>query len=680
MAFVPGNTDFNLSPYTGLTRQSWLEAAKYLLENVFSRIGGFDSPVVVPRTEKDITYPRLNSPADILERENRAERFEGLARTLFIAAPLIRNEPQVVLAGIPLREYYKSHILASCTRGSAEYVGAYDDLQELAGDSCRDGCFQQTVETAALVIGLWACKEQIWDCYTREEKDRIAAFLQSYARARTYPQNWRLFNMLDMAFLSMEGYEIDGEIMFDHAQSILHYYAGDGWYRDGHAFDYYSCWAFQFYAPLWNLWYGYEHMPQIAAAFEEHSAALMKTYPQFFDEQGHTNMWGRSSIYRFAAVSAFNGNLFLPRPSVDCGLARRIASGSLMQFLGRDDFLSDGIPTLGFYGQFLPLVQAYSCAESVFWMGKAFLFLNLPAEHPFWTERENNGVWERLAPRSIHTTVLNGPALAYTNHKANGSTVLRTGKVAKNRSDIHGMWCYGKLAYSTQYPWESSPSDDVEAMQYVLTQDGAHQRANAILWSGMKDGVLYRRQFFDCDLCGASSWTQAVDLADFAVPYGIFRADRLCLVRRPVALALGSYGFPDNGTTIVRRESKNAKAIILKGYDSRGGKKQMAMTVWGDWQLEVQESRGTNPDSGRSLIVVARASRTKEYGYEPYLLLSQVITREDHEDFSPADLFPLSAVKAEDERNFSAFGKTVLKLAEGEVTLDFDCMEGNLQF
>ena len=46
------------------------------------------------------------------------------------------------------------------------------------------------------------------------------------------------------AFLDMEGYEIDEEIMLDHAQSILAYYAGDGWYRDGHSFDYYSCWAF----------------------------------------------------------------------------------------------------------------------------------------------------------------------------------------------------------------------------------------------------------------------------------------------------------------------------------------------------------------------------------------------------------------------------------------------------
>ena len=163
--------------------------------------------------------------------------------------------------------------------------------------------------------------------------------------------------MLDMAFLDMEGYEIDEEIMLDHAQSILAYYAGDGWYRDGHSFDYYSCWAFNVYAPIWNLWYGYEKQPYIAAKFEEHSNKLMETYADFFDRDGFTNMWGRSNIYRNAATSAFDGNLMLHNSTADPGLARRISSGSLLQFMTRDDFLFKGVPTLGFYGQFTPLVQ-----------------------------------------------------------------------------------------------------------------------------------------------------------------------------------------------------------------------------------------------------------------------------------------------------------------------------------
>lgn len=71
-------------------------------------------------------------------------------------------------------------------------------------------------------------REAVWESCTKAEKDVIAAFLASFAHANTVPQNWRMFNMLDMAFLSMEGYPIDREIMLDHAQAILDYYAGDG--------------------------------------------------------------------------------------------------------------------------------------------------------------------------------------------------------------------------------------------------------------------------------------------------------------------------------------------------------------------------------------------------------------------------------------------------------------------
>jgi len=42
MKFVPKTLDFNLSPYTGLTRESWLEAGKYILEGVFNNIAAFE--------------------------------------------------------------------------------------------------------------------------------------------------------------------------------------------------------------------------------------------------------------------------------------------------------------------------------------------------------------------------------------------------------------------------------------------------------------------------------------------------------------------------------------------------------------------------------------------------------------------------------------------------------------
>ncbi|MCM1190693.1 MAG: DUF2264 domain-containing protein [bacterium] len=682
MKFTPKTLDYELSPYTGLTRESWLEAGIYLLEGIFRNIDGFGKPVIMPRQETEITYPHLKDPEERQKTQRLAEVFEGLTRTFFIAAPMIQNIPDLEVCGYPLAEYYKNQVLRTCTRGDELYVGNYGDQQEITGNRDPFAAFQQTVETSALVICLWISREQIWDTYTKEEKDRIAAFLDSYAHQNTVPQNWRLFNMLDMAFLHMEGYPIQKDIMRDHAQAILNYYAGDGWYRDGHSFDYYSCWAFNVYAPIWNLWYGYENEPRIAERFEEQSNRLMETYGDFFDRDGWTNMWGRSNIYRNAATSAFDGNLMLPGGKADPGRARRICSGSLMQFLGREDFLCRGVPTLGFYGQFSPLVQGYSCAESPFWMGKAFLCLHLPADHPFWTAKENNGGWESLKKNEVRVTTLDGPALCFSNHEANGETILRTGKVVKNVDDRHGMWNYSRLCFNTKYPWESASRADLEAQQYVLTDStsGRISRANVTFWCGEKDGVLYRRQFFDYRLDTECHWMQALNLADFPLPCGILRADKLRLHRCPVELTLGSYGFPDNGTEVQEKSCGNAKAVILKGHDSQGKEKQMAMTVYDGWkELKLIRSRGTNPDSLNSIVLCAVTRRQKQYGYEPYLLVSQVITKESHEDFAEEELFAVKEIVYTDPEGCGGYGPVLIRLKDGsEKRIGFEGLEGRL--
>lgn len=489
--------------------------------------------------------------------------------------------------------------------------------------------------------------------------------------------------MLDMAFLHKEGYEIDKNIMLEHAQAILAYYVGDGWYRDGQSFDYYSCWAFNVYAPIWNHWYGYENEPYIAAEFEKNANELMKTYPDFFDKDGFTNMWGRSNVYRNAATSAFAENMLLRNPSADPGLARRIASGSLLQFFTRDDFLDNGIPTIGFYRQFTPLVQGYSCTESVYWLGKAFLCLHLPKNHPFWTATENNGSWDKIKEKEVKETTLDGPALCFTNHNASGETILRSGKVLKNSGDEHGMWNYSKLAYNTKYPWEAAVSKDIEAAQYVLVNgsDAEPLKCNVTFWNGNKDGVLYRRQFFDYSLNRETHWMQAINLADFPVEYGIIRADKLRLYRTPVTLTLGAYGFPDNGTEIIQKSSGKAKAIILKGYDHTGREKQLAMTIYNGWEdIDIIRSSGTNPDSENSIVVYAKTSRRRQYGYEPFILISQTITKESHEDFSENEIFPIKEITYTDQEQHGGYGPVIISLKNGmEKVISFDKMEGCLQ-
>lgn len=712
MVFRVKDPDYTVSPYTGMTRKHWLDAGRYLLEGIFANIHSMEDPVVMPRKETAVTYPHLNAPEAQQAAERKAEIFEGLARSFFIASVMIRNEPDIEVGGIRLRDYYKKHILRACTREDAVYVGSYEDMRKLTGSADPFRCFQQTVESCALVIGLNACREQIWTSYTDEERDRIAALLSGFAHGNTVPQNWRLFNMLDMAFLHKEGYAIDRGIMVDHAQAILNYTVGDGWYRDGQSFDYYSCWAFNVYAPIWNCWYGYDNEPYLAGRFEECANKLMETYPDFFDRDGYTNMWGRSCIYRNGATAPLAANFLLKHAAADPGRARRIASGSLLQFLSRDDFLYQGVPTLGFYGQFTPLVQGYSCAESPLWMGKAFLCLELPPEHPFWTAAENNGTWENLRAGEVRETTLSGPALCFTNHEANGETILRSGKVYKSPRDIHGMWNYSKLNYNTKYPWEATPAarcaeggggqqaaavlgEICESQQYLLFDTGAERpsRANMTLWCGERDGVLYRRQFFGGNLENEQHWFQAVNLADFPVRRGIMRVDKLRLIRRPVKLTLGAYGFPDNPgpdgnpTRIIRKEEtlpdgSLAQAVILVGRDHTGLQRQMAMTCYRGWEkLDVIRSTGTNPDSENSLVAYASMESRRQYdSAEPYLLISQVITAElpgadtDECVFSGEELFPVREIVYEDTPQTGAYGTTTVFLKNGQTRRI--CFEG----
>ena len=734
-------TDYDLSPVTGMTRQSWLEAGKYLLEGAFAQITSPEDPMIVPRSEFDITYPHKDATGARLVCEKKAEIFEGLTRTFFIASAVIGNEPDTVVNGIRLRDYYAHQVLRCTDPADPLYVGDYDELQALNGYADPHRAYQQTVETAALVIGLDHSAGAIWNRYTKAEKDQIAAFLAGWAAAATVPQNWRFFNCLDLAFLYKYGYEIDETVMEEHVQALAAYYAGDGWYRDGQSFDYYSEWAFNVYAPLWCRWYGYEKMPETAAAFETHSHENAKRFPLFFDRDGWTNMWGRSCIYRNAATAPLAADFLYRTPAADPGLARKIVSGSLLQFLERDDFLENGVPAIGFYGAFPPMIQGYSCAGSVYWLGKAFLCLALPGDSPFWRAKEPTDV------RGTYEEILDGPGLAVSGHTG-GDTILRSAKVLKSSTDIEGMMNYAKLAYSTKFPWEAylTPGGETEAQRLAQAAGGeaeaqrlalpvqsqmysviheetdadGHSRLvpalhNFLLWHGLKNGVLLRRAFFNYRIEQEMHWTDAADLADFPVPGGIFRADRLRVVKKPATITLGSFGFPDNGAEVSEVITAavsvqpgtdfTAKAIIVRGRDHRGVRRAMAMTVFfGFDDLFAIRSTGTNADSKHSIILCAKGAYRHLYdGSEPHMFLSQVITKElsdtsdstdsadragsaDNTDstditdiFTADELFPVASIEFADRCGSGAGGNCRIILKTGEVRqISFDGLEGRL--
>ena len=467
MKFEVKNPDYGKSPYTGMTKEHWLEACEFLLEGIFSGIESMEGQPVSRRVEFEVSYPNKNSSPT----KASAERFEGLARSFLIAAPLLHNRPEAVICGVSVREYYKTRILEAVTPGNPNYLYGLQELLAMAKEG--EDTFQHTCECASLVIGLDQCREVIWDTYTAEEKDRIASYIREFAYGKTGAHNWRLFNMLILGFLRQEGYEIDRGVMRDHAQTILSYYAGDGWYRDGHRFDYYTPWAFQVYGPIWNRWYGYAEEPWIAGKIEQYANALTDSFLSMFDKEGHVTLWARSGLYRNAASSPFASAYLLNHTNVNPGLARRINSGALLQFITREDVFVNGVPSLGFYGQFLPMVQDYSCAESPFWIANPFVALTYPEEHPFWSAVEENGDWEQLgdwgaessphphSPKGYTETIMNGPGIVSAHLGGNGACEFRTAKGLFKPGDEYIRY-YIRLAFHSHYPWEAFDGQGAE--------------------------------------------------------------------------------------------------------------------------------------------------------------------------------------------------------------------------
>lgn len=671
MKFTVNHPDFDLSPYTGMTREHWLEISHFFLEGIFQHVKHFNDPIVVPRHETAVSYPQPDGP----QWRVAAEKFEGLARSFLVAAPLLYNEPDAVIAGYRLRDYYKNQILLSVTPGTPNYLLRIHEI--LPQGEPGEKAFQHTAECASLAIGFSMCKEVLWDTYTKEEKDRIANYMSEFGHSYTGHHNWRLFNMLILGFLAHEGYEVDRGLMRDHAQVIVSYYAGDGWYRDGHLFDYYCPWAFHVYGPLWNLWYGYENEPYLAAKIEEYSNKIVETFPQMFDADGHVTMWGRSGIYRSAASAPLAANFLLPHPTADPGLARRIASGALLQFVTREECFYEGVPCLGFYGPFQPLIQSYSCAASPFWIANAFVCLALPEDHPFWTAKENNGVWEKMKQGETFTTVLDGPGIVTDNHKDTGITEFRTAKILMEKH-YGTLNTYMRLSFNSQFLWEDLDLKGVETMQYSLRRDEEEKFMipNILMYAGVKDGVMYRKEYFDFEFSFQNK--SCIDLADFPVANGIVRVDKTRLHDKPYTLTMGAYGMPDDGKLTKEERicpETGAKAVILKS--SRGQIALVSYTGFDD--VLVKERTGVSGETEKSQVIYGISRREKYYEYLPYAMISAVLTRKDDRSWTDDELFPIRSITYTDTEKCGGYGPVTLEMKDGRtMVVDYEGMEGHL--
>lgn len=609
--------DYQLSPLTGMTRQHWMDAATNLLDGAFSYIHTLDDPMRFPK------QPGKSYPTD--GKFNKTENLEGLCRTMFVAIPLLKENPDLVLNGIKVGDYYRQQLRNMSDPSKSGYI------QHLKG-----GPSQTLVEFGALALSLTVMPEIIWEPLTQKEKDDLAALMLSYGNGPTIGSNWRFFNIFVMSFFKNQGYEVKDGYIDELLQKSLAQYRGYGWYNDSPAYDYYSMWAFQMYGMIWAHYYGEKFNPEAGRQFVSNFRDLVPNYPYMFAEDGKMNMYGRSITYRIAAAVPFPLMGWLNDPSINYGWMRRIASSTLLQFLENPALMEDRVPTLGFYGAFEPAVQIYSCRGSVYWMGKAFLGLLLPADNPFWTAVENNGAWEKeFQPGKVYNKFMEGSNTLVTNYPNSGTSEIRAWcheAVAKDWQKFRSTENYNKLSYNTVFPWMADSPDGKVSMNYaVLNAKQEWEVLRLYTFKKFEDGIYYR----DAEL--ETNPEIKFRLADIPLPNGILRVDKVSF---PITTELryGHYSLPELESPIVTKEQK---AGGYTAYCMDNGAYQTALINLQGWsEVEFVQTEGLHPVSNKCSVINAATTHS---GDKVFITLQ--LWKKNGKLFTKKELTPVKSFK-----------------------------------
>ena len=676
--FEVTNPDLGLSPMTGMTRKHYIDCAKYLLERAFTHVDSINQHLSFPAVPGK-TYPQPNSP----EWRYRSADFEALERTFTLAGPLIHIDPETTINGINLRDYYVLHFYRAFTPGNPNSVPLPEELS--------DSSYQFTCEFGGLFKTLLLMPDTIWSQYSEEQKSEMVVTISKWAHHRTTQNNWRIFNIITLSFLKKYGYEIDDELLKSHLLWIASYHSGNGWYLE-QTYNYYSISLFIVYTTIWNRTFGDEYYPAISDIIERSAQKLMESLPSFFARDGYINMWSRSICYRTWVSGAFPVAFMLKNPNLlDPGWARRLCSGSLLQFVTREEFYYNEIPSLGFYGQREYMVQNYSCPGSPFLMFLPFICLALPEDSPFWTAKENDGFWESLGDES-KKVVLDNPGLMLVNHGKTGTSEIIPGKVYYDDPN------YSKLSYNTHFPWEDHNPDGGTSMEYSfrsldprdvrgddvnfyltgLTVDNDALKnkkftiSQSMLYNGVIENVLYRQAIMRKPPNNGVGYI--IDLAEITIPGGVIRIDRTRLAFE-YEITLGHYGLPHIGgkAAVVEQFEEGNRKVITTTIPGRS----LALITYNGWdQLESYVHSNRNAEADESTVIFARKKRLDK-NPPMELLITVLLHKMDDSPWTPEELNPIEEIEImEVTANYSTLGAILTLSDNRKFKVDFEDIDG----
>jgi hypothetical protein len=321
-----------------------------------------------------------------------------------------------------------------------------------------------------------------------------------------------------------------------------------------------------------------------------------------------------------------------------------------------------------------------------------FICLALPDDSPFWTAKENEGIWEKLGDRS-EKVVLEKPGLVLVNHGKTGTSEIISGKVYY---DDHN---YSKLAFNTHFPWEAHDPDGGTAMEYsfrsldprdvrgddinfyltglAVQNDSkkniAFTTSQSMLYNGMHKDVLYRQAIMRKPPNNGVGYI--IDLAEITLPGGVLRVDRSRLAFEH-ELTLGHYGLPHlNGQkAVVHQFEEGTKRVVTASIPGR----QLALIIYHGWdRIDCLIHSDRNAEADESTVLYAYKKRTAK-NPEMELMIAVMLHKMDDTSWTEEELSPIKAIRIMDiTPSYSPLGAMLTLSNNKTYEIDFVNIDGH---
>ncbi|HLA40313.1 MAG TPA: DUF2264 domain-containing protein, partial [Candidatus Glassbacteria bacterium] len=360
--------DFTKNPYTGYTRDHWIEIAQKIIGGIlpyFSDKSGMPELIGDPRETGHFAH--------LFDTGGSKEAFD---RSLFLVAVYTAATGTDRIPGWKgsIVEPYLREARRGTDKSGAHYWGDHPKYDVFGTN---------------LAMGINISPEFFWDPLTETEKHNVLAYFKDLSRTIAYDCNHWQFHQISVPVLSRHGIDSNREFLTEMFQRLMNWYRGDGWFIDGgnRSFDLYNFWAFQIYNHALTYFDGPWH-DRFGDFVRRTTAEFLESYPYFFGRDGGHISWGRSTTYRFASIAPVGWTVLDGTSTLPPGESRRIASGCLRYFWEHGALSERGLLEPGFWGPNTAVAEPYIDRGAPYWAVQGLVSLLVPEGDPFWTDSE----------------------------------------------------------------------------------------------------------------------------------------------------------------------------------------------------------------------------------------------------------------------------------------------------